>query len=59
MCSTDGRFSEDKSVDILAQAWLAPARCCLIDPDEPGVEIYFAILKKIAEILREEYQLLE
>ncbi|HBG23032.1 MAG TPA: hypothetical protein DDW83_07245, partial [Peptococcaceae bacterium] len=26
---------------ILAQAWLAPARCCLVNPDESGVEKSF------------------
>ena len=33
---------------LLAQAWLAPARCCLIDPDESGVEIFWP--KETAEI---------
>lgn len=40
---------------ILAQAWLAPARCCLIDPDESGVEKSFGMLKETAQMLREKY----
>lgn len=42
---------------ILAQAWLAPARCCLVDPDESGVERAFSLLKEISERLKDKYQL--
>lgn len=42
---------------ILAQAWLAPARCCLVNPDESGVEKSFAMLREISQNLREKYKL--
>lgn len=42
---------------VLAQAWLAPARCCLVNRDETGVERSFAILKEAAASLKEKYKL--
>jgi hypothetical protein len=42
---------------ILAQAWLAPARCCLVNRDETGVERSFTILQEVANTLQERYRL--
>jgi hypothetical protein len=42
---------------VLAQAWLAAARCCLVNRDETGVERSFAILKEVANTLKERYKL--
>ncbi len=42
---------------VLAQAWLAPARCCLVNNDETGVERSSAMLKEVAAILKERYKL--
>ncbi len=42
---------------ILSQAWLAPARCCLINPNETGVEKSFALLREISGILKDKYKL--
>lgn len=42
---------------VLAQAWLAPARCCLVNRDETGVEHSFAMLQEVADTLKERYKL--
>ncbi|MDD2555690.1 MAG: hypothetical protein PHX16_00305 [Syntrophaceticus sp.] len=42
---------------ILAQAWLAPARCCLVNPDESGVEKSFEMIREMSQQLREKYKL--
>jgi hypothetical protein len=42
---------------VLAQAWLAPARCCLVNRDETGVEHSFAILQEVANTLKGRYRL--
>ncbi len=42
---------------VLAQAWLAPARCCLVNRDETGVERSFAMLQEVADTLKERYKL--
>ena len=40
---------------ILGQAWFAPARCCLINPDrEATVERSFKVLKEVAAHFKEE-----
>lgn len=40
---------------ILKQAWLAPARCCLINPDgEATVENSFKLLTEVAEYFKSE-----
>jgi hypothetical protein len=44
---------------IVSQAWLAPARCCLINTDGvKTVEKSFALLKNLAAVIRERYDLL-
>lgn len=43
---------------IVRQAWLAPARCCLINADGGAtVARAFALVREIARILREKYEL--
>ncbi|NTW06139.1 MAG: hypothetical protein HGA27_08505 [Peptococcaceae bacterium] len=43
---------------ILKQAWLAPARCCLINADGYAtVESSFRILSELSKILRDKYDL--
>jgi hypothetical protein len=43
---------------ILKQAWLAPARCCLINADGYAtVENSFRILSSLAKVLRDKYDL--
>lgn len=42
---------------ILAQAWLAPARCCLVNSDESGVEKSFAMIREMSRQLRDKYNL--
>lgn len=43
---------------ILRQAWLAPARCCLVNADGyVTVERAFAVLQEISRVLREKYRL--
>ena len=43
---------------ILDRAWLAPARCCLVNADgHATVERAFAVLREMSRILREKYGL--
>lgn len=42
---------------ILAQAWLTPARCCLVNQDQSGVEKSYKLLREISQQLREKYKL--
>lgn len=43
---------------ILERAWLAPARCCLVNADGPAsVEKAFGFLKEVSLNLREKYNL--
>jgi len=43
---------------ILKQAWLAPARCCLINADgHATVERAYSTLKEVAAVLRDKYDL--
>ncbi|MGQ9557624.1 MAG: hypothetical protein ACUVTU_06685 [Desulfurispora sp.] len=45
---------------ILAQAWLAPARCCLINTDGYlTVERSFATLRQVSALLRDRYDLVD
>lgn len=47
----------DKRV-IMEQAWLAPARCCLVNTDgAASVEKAFAVLKEISRRVREKHSL--
>lgn len=55
------RYLENKGIDrqqLLRQSWLAPARCCLINPDgHQTVERSFAWLKELSVKLRSAYGL--
>ncbi|MEW6274394.1 MAG: hypothetical protein AB1556_04680 [Bacillota bacterium] len=43
---------------ILSRAWLAPARCCLVNADgHVTVEKAFAVLREVSRVLREKYRL--
>lgn len=43
---------------VLNRAWLAPARCCLVNADgHATVERAFAVLREMSRILREKYGL--
>lgn len=43
---------------LLAQSLLAPARCCLLNPDKTKtVEHSFTMLKQLSQVLREQYNL--
>lgn len=43
---------------ILDRAWLAPARCCLINPDgTKSVERAFQFTNQVSDLLREKYNL--
>lgn len=43
---------------IISQAWLAPARCCLINEDgDKSVEKAFQLLIKLSEKLKEKYKI--
>ncbi len=44
---------------IITQAWLAPARCCLVNADgTASVEKSFRLLKEVAGVIRKKYGLL-
>ncbi len=43
---------------IIKQAWLAPARCCLVNTDGTrSVEKSFAVMRELADRLRDKYRL--
>ncbi|MFZ5641040.1 MAG: hypothetical protein ACOY4Q_10180, partial [Bacillota bacterium] len=43
---------------ILKQAWLAPARCCLVNADgAKSVEKSYAVMRELAERLKDKYNL--
>lgn len=44
---------------IVAQAWLAPARCCLVNTDgSRTVEKAFETLNEVSTLLRKKYALI-
>lgn len=44
--------------ELLDRAWLAPSRCCLVNPDRAKtVEASFKLLKELGDHFKEKYKL--
>ena len=55
--NTSSGLGIDKD-ELLDRSWLAPSRCCLVNPDRTrSVEQSFQLLREIAEYFKTKYHL--